>query len=226
LPHETQPEIKTRTDALFQGDGAEGIFTGVDKLLERYAKSMGDESEKFDQRSFGTLAHICVEALFSGREAAIPPKLAGSLTPNDAAVFLEAGKELAARFARSPLGIKARESTNRKSEFPFRTLAYGPDGNEIFINVTIDLFFEDEETFYVVDFKTDSFEQPEAHVTQMTCYHRAVSELSMSLSNQKFAGDVSGVLFAAPSAKACRVWLYYLRSGRAVEVSGFSFHPR
>ena len=226
LPHETRPEIKTGTDALFKGDGAEDIFAGVDKLLERYAKSLGDESEKFDQRSFGTLAHLCVEALFSGREAAIPPKFAGSLTPDDAAVFLEAGKELAARFARSPLGIKARESKNRKSEFPFRTLTYGPDGNEIFINGTIDLFFEDEETFYVVDFKTDSFEQPEAHITQMACYHRAVSELSMSLSNQRFVDEVPGVLFAAPSAKACRVWLYYLRSGHAVEVSGFSCYQR
>jgi hypothetical protein len=38
---------------------------------------------------------------------------------------------------------------------------------------------------------------------------------------QKAASDIfaSGPGITAPAAKKCRVWLYYLRSGNAVEVS-------
>jgi len=71
-----------------------------------------------------------------------------------------------------------------------------------FINGVIDLVFEDAKTVYVVDFKTDSSEVPKEHIPQMACYYRAASDL-----------------FAVPSSKNCRIWLYYLRSGHAVEVT-------
>jgi ATP-dependent helicase/nuclease subunit A len=144
--------------------------------------------------------------LFSNQESSIPPKLAGFLTPADADAFLEAGKEVALRFARSPLGIIARAAKRRETEFPFRSLINSDTlsdiEDEVFINGTIDLIFEDKRTVYVVDFKTDNVEFPEEHIPQMACYYRAASEL-----------------FAVPSNKKCMIWLYYLRSGHAIDVT-------
>ena len=186
----------------YSGVDASDVFGNVEKLLEHYAKTHAEYSEKFNQGSFGTIAHICVEALLGKKKAVIPPKLAGFLTVNEADDFLDAGNELAQRFIRSPLGVIASEAKDRKSEFPFRSLVC-TDENDFFINGVIDLVFEDAETVYVVDFKTDSQETPKGHIPQMACYYRAASEL-----------------FAVPAHKSCRIWLYYLRSGHAVEVTG------
>ena len=54
----------------------------------------------------------------------------------------------------------------------------------------------------MVDFKTDTRETPVEHTAQMACYYLAVSSL-----------------FAVPAKKECRVWLYYLRTGHAVEMT-------
>ena len=181
----------------YSGVDAADVFAKVDRLLNRYSSQGGEDNEKFNSGGFGTIAHLCVEALLSNQEAVIPPKLAGFLTPADADAFLEAGKELALRFSHSPLGIIASSSKERRSEFQFRSIV-----NEIFINGTIDLVFEDEKTVYVVDFKTDTQEMPNLHLSQMACYYRAASDL-----------------FAVPANKECSIWLYYLRSGHAVEVT-------
>jgi ATP-dependent helicase/nuclease subunit A len=188
----------------YSGDNAADIFTRIDALLDRYSNQYGEDGEKFSSGSFGTVAHICAGALFSHEEPSIPSKLAGFLTPADADAFLEAGKEVALRFAHSPLGIIAREANQCRTEFPFRSLinALGDIEDEIFINGTIDLVFEDAQTVYVVDFKTDNIEFPEEHIPQMSCYYRAASEL-----------------FAVPSNKKCMIWLYYLRSGHAIDVT-------
>jgi ATP-dependent helicase/nuclease subunit A len=186
----------------YSGGHAADIFDKVNTLLIRYAKQYGEDGEKFNSGSFGTIAHICVEAQLSGQKAVIPPKLAGLLTPADADAFLDAGKELALRFVRSPLGSIAKKAKSRRSEFPFRSLIY-TDKEEFFFNGTIDLVFEDEQTVYVVDFKTDNQEFPGEHIPQMACYYRAAADF-----------------FAVPSNKKCAVWLYYLRSGHAVDVTG------
>jgi ATP-dependent helicase/nuclease subunit A len=186
----------------YSGKNAMDVFGRVDTLLDHYSRQYGEDNEKFNSGSFGTIAHICAEALLSGQEAIIPPKLAGLLTPADAGIFLEAGKELALRFADSPLGIIAGKSNNRKSEFPFRSLINNDSENELFINGTIDLVFEDAQTVYVVDFKTDGQEFPGIHIAQMACYYRAALDL-----------------FAVPSNKKCVIWLYYLRTGHAVDVT-------
>jgi ATP-dependent helicase/nuclease subunit A len=183
----------------YSGENAADIFDKVDALLDRYSNQYGEDGERFNSGGFGTVAHICAGALFSHEEPTIPPKLAGILTPADADIFLEAGKEVALRFAHSPLGTIARASPQCRTEFPFRSLI---NTDEIFINGTIDLVFEDEHTVYVVDFKTDNVEFPEEHIPQMSCYYRAASEL-----------------FAVPSNKKCTIWLYYLRSGHAIDVT-------
>jgi ATP-dependent helicase/nuclease subunit A len=186
----------------YSGEDAKDVFDKVDTMLARYADQDEKDGEKFNSGGFGTIAHVCAEALLSGEEAVIPSKLMGFLLPAEAEAFLEAGNELAARFVRSSLGKIARNAKLRKSEFPFRSLLRDSSGKEFFISGTVDLLFEDELSIHVVDFKTDSREVPGEHAAQMACYYRAVTDL-----------------FAAPAKKKCRIWLYYLRSGHAVEMT-------
>jgi ATP-dependent helicase/nuclease subunit A len=185
----------------YSGEAAADVFGNIDTLIEYYAKQEGKDNEKFNYGSFGTIAHICIEALLSNKEIIIPSHLTGLISSKDADAVISAGKELAQRFARSPLGIVARGAEKLKNEFQFRSLLY-LDEKEFFINGTIDLLFEDTEKTYVVDFKTDSQELPWEHTAQMACYYKAASDL-----------------FAVPASKKCMTWLYYLRTGHAVDVT-------
>ncbi len=187
----------------FSGENGNDIFNTVDAMLANFAQTDEDSEEKFNAGSFGTIAHLCVESLLNSVEPFVPASLSGFLSPKESTAFLDAGKELAARFIRSPLGKIAQNAELRENEFPFRTLIKTQNKNELFINGTIDLLFEDTGTVHVVDFKTDSRENPAEHAAQMACYYQAAS-----------------ALFADPHKKTCRIWLYYLRSGHAVEMTG------
>ena len=185
----------------FSGQDSGDVFAGVDAMLARFAGQDDGNGEKFNSGSFGTIAHACAEALLKGEPAAIPSPFSGFLSPPEAEAFLKAGIELAERFLRSPLGKIARGAALRESEFVFRSMVKDKAGNDLFINGTIDLLFADEQAVHVVDFKTDSREEPLDHTVQLACYAHAVT-----------------ALFAAPLKKDCRVWLYYLRTGHAVEM--------
>jgi ATP-dependent helicase/nuclease subunit A len=190
-----------RFDAENSGESAADIFGAVDGILARFDAAERAE-DGFSAAGFGTIAHAYVESLLNGEEPAVPPKLAGRLAPEEAETLLASGKAIAKRFIKSPLGRKAGAAALRKNEYSFRSVRnLHNDGNSetVFINGTIDLLFEDGDTVYVVDFKTDSRENPAEHIPQMSFYYRAASELRQ---------------------KPCRLWLYYLRTGRAVEVTG------
>ncbi|MDR0400527.1 MAG: PD-(D/E)XK nuclease family protein, partial [Treponema sp.] len=191
---------------VFDGEGGEDIFAPVDRILARFAApGSAAGREVFGPAEFGTLAHLSVEALLKGAEPAIPPRLAGLLSPGEGEALLSAGKGLAERFLRSPLGKAASESPFRRSEYPFRSFyppgeaEQNPGSTGIYINGTVDLLFDREDQVWVVDFKTDVAENPPEHLPQMAFYYRAARDLR---------------------EKPCRVWLYYLRTGHAVELSG------
>jgi len=187
----------------FSGVKSKDVFRKVDSILSRFSQSDDKTSERFNSGSFGTIAHICVEAYLEKKEdIVIPSNISGLLNENEFEILLEAGKKLACRFVASPLGKIAQTAKLRESEFPFRTLLRNKEGKEIFINGSVDLFFEDTDAVHIVDFKTDSNEKPCEHTAQMSCYYHAIS-----------------TLFAAPAKKECRVWLYYLRTGHAVEMT-------
>jgi ATP-dependent helicase/nuclease subunit A len=186
----------------FSGEKSDDVFEKVDSMLSRFLQNGDDYAEKFNSGSFGTIAHICVEAYLNGQEPVIPSNIAGFLNHTEISTLLEAGKKLAGRFVVSPLGRIAKNADLRENEFSFRSLIKNKDGKEIFINGTIDLFFEDKDAIHVVDFKTDNREIPGEHTAQMSCYYHAVSSL-----------------FAVPAKKDCRIWLYYLRTGHAVEMT-------
>jgi ATP-dependent helicase/nuclease subunit A len=199
---ESSDSVDTTTACRFDGENsgesAADIFGTVDSILARFTAA-DREDDGFSAADFGTIAHACVESLLNGEVPSIPSKLAGYLTLTEAETLLDAGKNIAERFIGSSLGKKALSAALRKSEYRFRSLCKGDNGEAIFINGTIDLLFEEGDTVYVVDFKTDSRENPAEHIPQMGFYYRAASELRR---------------------KKCRLWLYYLRTGRAVEMTG------
>jgi len=185
----------------FSGGKSNDIFDKVDSLINTLSQSGGEKSEKFNSGSFGTIAHICVEAQLNKDEPILPSNISCLLTINQTTALLEAGTELAKRFILSPLGKIAEKAKIKECEFPFRSIIK-KEGKEFFINGTIDLFFDDNDSIHVVDFKTDSIEKPTEHTAQLSCYYRAVS-----------------TLFANPLKKQSRIWLYYLRTGHAVEMT-------
>jgi len=186
----------------YSGGRSDDIFEKVDSILTRNSKNSEENTERFNSGSFGTIAHICVEANLNGEEAVIPSNISGLLPPSEMSALLDAGNEIAQRFIISPLGKIAKNTGLRESEFSFRSIVKSRKGDEVFINGTVDLFFEDTEAIHIVDFKTDNVERPCEHTSQLSCYFRAISSL-----------------FAAPLKKQCRIWLYYLRTGHAVEMT-------
>ncbi|AEF86571.1 ATP-dependent DNA helicase, UvrD/Rep family [Treponema primitia ZAS-2] len=206
-------------DKNYSGESSDEIFSKVDGVLKRFALE-GDGREtgpgavppreaSFTPADFGTIAHACVEALMNHIIPEIPSRLAGPLSPQEADTLLDAGVKLAKRFLSSSLGKAAEGASLRKSEYRFRSL-YGETGHaqhtghaeHAFINGTIDLLFENGEAVYVVDFKTDSREDPAEHAAQMAFYYKAAMDL-----------------LGFPHKKDCRVFLFYLRTGHAVEMT-------
>jgi ATP-dependent helicase/nuclease subunit A len=207
------PDAPFFHDAAMSGRGAEDVFAAAGPILSR----TGAFAE------FGSLAHLCVEARLTGKVEQVPRDLAGRLSSAEAETLLKAGKDLAGRFLASTLGIQAARAAGRWSEYPFRSLWEAPEeggapgtggpgsaftggalAGGILVSGVIDLLYEWEDGLHLVDFKTDGEERPGEHLPQMAIYRRAAQELR---------------------GKDCRVWLYYLRSGRAVEIKRFGVWP-
>ncbi len=133
---------------------------------------------------FGTLAHQYIEARLNGKTPILPADLSKTLD------------SLAERFFGSELGRLALSADWKESEFGFITrwtLADAP----ILVTGQADLVFGVKDTVYIVDYKTDSFENPEDHRLQMSVYRKAAADLWR---------------------KKVETWLFYLKSGTAVEL--------
>jgi ATP-dependent helicase/nuclease subunit A len=158
--------------------------------LDGFLKQAG-----LDVRGFGTIVHSCIEAKLSGRRERIPLKLLALIDEQRLPQVQTEARIMAEGFLGSPLGTLALGAAYREAEFPFLTAL----DSSITITGQIDLLFETPEAVHVADFKTDRIEEPEKHLGQLAAYARA-------------AGDLFG--------KPVRAWLFYLRSGRAVELTG------
>jgi ATP-dependent helicase/nuclease subunit A len=177
----------------FSGKGADDVFTTMNKDMLNFA---------FESGNFGIIAHAAISSTLKGEEPKVPPGIEGIFSFADMGLLLRAGAELANRFIGSPLGQIARKAVLRENEYPFRSLIKTRSGEELYVSGTIDLFFECEGVIHVIDFKTDIRESPGEHTSQMVYYYNAVS-----------------TLFSGPLHRTCRTWLYYLRSGHAVEMT-------
>jgi ATP-dependent helicase/nuclease subunit A len=150
----------------------------------------------FPSKDFGTIAHAYIQALSEKAAVVIPPRLEAALSrlPEERRLALLAEAErMRDRFAGSELGKMALNADLRESEFP--VVVYEKN---LITNGVIDLLFEDNNVTHVIDFKTDRDENPTAHAGQLAVYKKAVSAIYK---------------------KAVRCWLFYLRTGHAIEVS-------
>jgi ATP-dependent helicase/nuclease subunit A len=175
-------------------DAANAVETGqLDRILEHAGLQPAD---------FGTLVHGFLDAQFNGKKPCIPAKLLARLDETHVSLVREAAHTMAERFLNSELGTLGMTASYRETEFPLLS-AVQSKGRKIILSGQIDLLFETaphEPALYVVDFKTDHLEEPLRHAGQLAVYERAVS-------------DIFG--------KPVRSWIFYLRSGNAVELTPY-----
>ncbi|MDR3201135.1 MAG: UvrD-helicase domain-containing protein [Spirochaetales bacterium] len=181
----------------FAGDTPADSAQVADGSLEAILKKA-----KLEAADFGTIVHSFLEARLNGQPTFIPPKMLARLEDKDAEVVRLAAEKMTHGFLDSDLGRLSTASSYRRTEFPVLTMVTvrGADGREKSVPVTgqIDLLFEADAAMHIVDFKTDSAPDPARHLGQLAVYARA-------------ACDIFG--------KPVRAWLFYLRTGRAEELT-------
>jgi ATP-dependent helicase/nuclease subunit A len=202
-----------------QESGKEPLKSGPDdSALDRLLEKTGLAPE-----DFGSLVHALLESILKGqpfiraegfntfctlshasfraRLLILPSKI--NFRPDDVKArqgLIALARSMADSFLSSALGKRWASAQGRNSsysEFPVITAAV-VEGKAVAVSGIIDLLFEEDEEVVVVDFKTDRIEDPEIHYGQLAAYCRA-------------AGDIFG--------KPVSLWLYYLRSGSAVNVT-------
>ena len=151
--------------------------------------------EEISHTELGTLVHKAIEARFLNRPYTPPAKYEREV------------EKLCTAFFSSPIGQKAVVAGFRKTEYGFLTLY----GGKLVIG-QIDLFFEYKNTVYVIDYKTDTKQQPEQHREQLLIYKTAVENLYKI---KGFGGDSGD----PASPKPVKAYIFYLRSKTAVEVA-------
>lgn len=174
----------TITDARNNTTVSDGTETGA---------TLPDE-DTLSYTEFGTLVHKAIESRFLEQPYTLPAKYAPEV------------EKLCAAFFSSPIGQKALAADFRKTEYGFVTIY----GGKLVIG-QIDLLFEDEQTVYVVDYKTDQKIYPERHREQLLIYKAAAKNFYKM---EGFGSDRGG----KTAAKQIKAYIFYLRSQTAVEV--------
>ena len=174
--------------------------TAFDKLLEKAGLTPAD---------FGSLVHALLESRLKGLPCEAPCvvscdtslKIRSCSDEKTRQSLFALAQSMADSFLASALGKRWASAQNgqnfSQSEFSVITTAE-VEGKAVAITGQIDLLFEEDEEVVALDFKTDRVENPEDHYAQLAAYYRA-------------AGDIFG--------KPVSLWLYYLRSGSAVDVT-------
>jgi ATP-dependent helicase/nuclease subunit A len=155
------------------------------------------EKAGLDAADFGSIVHAFLEDRLNKRHPLIPPRIFAQMKEEGHASVQEEALKMADCFLASSLGQKSAAAPCRESEFPLVTAVNAGD-KTVPVTGQIDLLFEENDAVWVVDFKTDRLENPRRHYGQLAVYSRAVSDIF---------------------SKPVRAWIYYLRSGNAVEVS-------
>ena len=99
----------------------------------------------------------------------------------------------------------AKEVEKLKSEYGFLT-----DYEGQIVSGQIDLLFKKDGIVYVVDYKTDEIENPDAHLTQLKIYKKAALDLAKTESgNLKENSD---------KPIEVKTFIFYLKTGQCVEL--------
>jgi ATP-dependent helicase/nuclease subunit A len=164
-----------------------------DKLLEKAGLAPGD---------FGSMVHAVLEGRLKRLPCEMPQEVRSFQDEKARQSLITIAESMADSFLASTLGkrwasVHGDRQSFSQSEFSVITAAV-VERKAVGISGQIDLLFEEDEEVVVLDFKTDRLENPEDHYGQLAAYYRA-------------AGDIFG--------KPVSLWLYYLRSDHAVNVT-------
>ena len=142
-----------------------------------------DETENISAADIGTLTHAAIEARFHNTVIDLPKR--------------EEAKILrwCDNFFHSEIGLLATNAKFLKTEYGFITRFKGAN-----VVGKVDLLFRISDILYIIDYKTDTIENPDRHREQLSVYKKACVSL--------FKVEEKNV----------KALVFYLRSGRAVEV--------
>jgi ATP-dependent helicase/nuclease subunit A len=183
------PSLIPASSLRLPGGAEAGAGAGADGL------SLLLRRANLDPADFGTLVHEFVAARFTGGKPSL--RLIAGLDEKNAGPIQAAARDLGEGFFASALGQWSLRAEYWETEFPVITFSKA-GGRTFTITGQIDLLFEWQGAVHVVDFKTDRVEDPDRHRGQLAAYAQA-------------AGD----LFDKP----VRSWLFFLRTGREVELT-------
>ncbi|MCQ2982323.1 MAG: UvrD-helicase domain-containing protein [Treponemataceae bacterium] len=171
----------------------------LNAIIEDHRKKQR-EHEPFAENDFGTIAHAKAEEIFTGRKVDIPKNIASKLNEKQLKQVESLAVKMAEQFVNTELGQKAKHAPLCKSEYTFKTRIVNDRGIPVIVDGQIDLLFDvpEDNTLYVVDFKTDQAMNPEKHTIQLAFYKRAAEQM--------FA--------TAKTGRQVRCCLYYLRYGK------------
>ncbi len=195
LSHTQEMEI-IKNDNVDKGEHA---IPELDEIIMR------SKNKNFDYSHFGTIAHAYAESLFTKQCPKIPAEILNVLTEKELDTVCNIAKNMSNAFSESSIGKVALLSSWHRCEHDFKLLLKRSDSEKIFVKGQIDLVFENTEgKIVVLDYKTDSIENPAHHVAQLTAYRRAVSKI--------YARPIEDVLCI----------LYYLRTGNTIDITSFT----
>ncbi|MGI5112147.1 UvrD-helicase domain-containing protein [Treponema putidum] len=156
-----------------------------------------DEQKEFTAAELGTLTHSLIEARLLNKEFIYPK---GHSEVERKKIYAWADN-----FFNSDMYVLAKEAEKLKSEYGFLT-----DYEGQIVSGQIDLLFKKDGIVYVVDYKTDEIENPDAHLTQLKIYKKAASDLAKTESeNLKENSD---------KPIEVKTFIFYLKTGHCVEL--------
>ncbi len=177
-------------------DSGEVAIKELDAIID------SKKQELFNYSHFGTLCHAYTESLFTQETPNIPSEILHALNEKEIKTICDIAKKMAYSFYESRYGKEAKNAKWQKTEHDFKLLLTSCNKESVIVKGQIDLLYEKEDgNIVILDYKTDSVENPSTHYTQLAAYKRAICSIY-----SKDIKDVSCVL-------------YYLRTGNCIEVS-------
>ena len=156
-----------------------------------------DEQKEFTAAELGTLTHSLIEARLLNKEFIYPK---GHSEVERKKIYTWADN-----FFNSDMYALAKEAEKLKSEYGFLT-----DYEGQIVSGQIDLLFKKDGIVYVVDYKTDEIENPDAHLIQLKIYKKAALDLAKTESeNLKKNSD---------KPIEVKTFIFYLKTGHCVEL--------
>lgn len=141
-------------------------------------------TDNFSSAEFGTLVHSyleyfvnnCINTNFDISDFIPDEKLIKPISEKNRKIIFDSCKKMVELFSLSEFGKRVLECRNKKkfckAEYLFKLF----QDNTMFTG-SIDLIFEDDDGYTIVDFKTDSALNIEKYVPQQKCYKNAAQEI-------------------------------------------------